>query len=92
MKSKIKSGAPFLEIFLQNFIFFSFFCNLFYKDIILRKIRVAEGVAEGLQKDDGYTIRSLRIDDGIFIASFRGFTYTASTFHQASETLFPYGK
>jgi hypothetical protein len=44
----------------QKFIFFLFFCNLFYKDIILRKIRVAERVAEGLQKDDGYTIRSVR--------------------------------
>jgi hypothetical protein len=38
----------------QKFIFFLFFCNLFYNDIILRKIRVAERVAEGLQKDDSY--------------------------------------
>jgi hypothetical protein len=40
--------------------FFLFFCNLFYNDIILRKIRVAERVAEGLQKDGDYTIRSVR--------------------------------
>jgi hypothetical protein len=44
----------------QKVIFFLFFCNLFYNDVILRKIRVAERVAEGLQKDDGYTIRPLR--------------------------------
>jgi hypothetical protein len=51
----------------QNFIFFQFFCNLFYNNIILRKIRVAERVADGLQKDDGYTIRPLRLrtDDGV---------------------------
>jgi hypothetical protein len=41
---------------LQKLIFFLFFCNPFCNDIIFRIIRVAEPVAEGLQKNGGYIV------------------------------------
>jgi hypothetical protein len=36
----------------QNFIFFLFFCDLSHKTPVIKTIRVAERVAEGLQNDD----------------------------------------
>jgi hypothetical protein len=53
-------------VLTQKFIFFLFFCNLFYNNIILRKIRVAERVAEGLQKDGGYKRRPSTRDGSAF--------------------------
>jgi hypothetical protein len=52
---------------LQKTLFFSFFCNLFCKILIFKIIRVAEGVAEGLQRKGGYIVRPLSTTASVIV-------------------------